>query len=503
MSGKRILFLVNNIRNQRYGILALSAYLKQKGHVIDYACPDPTHFGQGDKSRTRDELMVQSVLRRIRDFKPDYLAVTAMTTEIRPLMKVINGVKSILPDLYVVLGGPHPTFCSSVVEEPNIDAICRGEGEAAFAEFLNRHPEGDYLSAPNFGFFVDGESRINPLGKMMDMDTLPIPDYDLMPRINSEKFVTFTSRNCVYSCQYCFNQEYRKMYRDGGEKTIYNIYSVSRFLEELKYIKDKYTFSIFCFQDDVFPVSKEWLNEFVERYPVEIGKPFHLALNPCMIKDGTIEKLRAAGLVSLNMAIESGSERIRNDIMLRPRITNTELVRLCRTIKKNGIYINAQNMMMSPTETFEEAKSTLDLNIACGVDSAVVGKFQPFPGTRMGKLAVELGLVDSASILQRIPENYHFESILYFPEDDAIKMDNLVHIFSFCVRYPLMRPVLYKMLHMRWDWLFHRIDDQFWMTHTHRRFNSYSIANWWSELKVGAIFAWRMLFPKDKGKFSF
>ena len=500
---KRILFLVYNVRNQRYGLLALSSYLKREGHVMDYVCPDPNHFGQGADTKSIDEGKIQSVLDKIAEFQPDYLAVTAMTTEIRPLMTIVNAVKTAHPELYVLLGGPHPTFCPDVVREPSIDAICRGEGEAAFSAFLREHPNGDYLSVPNFGFIVDGEVKINPLGRMMDMDELPIPDYDFMPRSNTEKFVTFASRNCVYSCQYCFNQEYRRMYRQDGEKTIYNIYSVDRFMDELRFINETYDFKVFCFQDDVFPINKEWLAEFVERYPVEIGKPFHLALNPCMIKDGTIEKLRAAGLVSLNMAIESGSERIRNDVMRRPPITNEELIKLCRTIKANGIYINTQNMMMSPTETVEEAIATLELNIACGVDSAVVGKFQPFPGTRMGKLAEELGLVDAASILQRIPENYHFESILDFPENDTVIMDNLVHIFSLCVRYPFMKPILLRLVHRRWDWLFHRIDDQFWMTHTHRTFDSYATANTWSEIRVAGLFMWRMLFPKAKEVFSY
>lgn len=470
---------------------------------MDYVCPDPTHFGQGTDAARDDNRKLASVLSKIDAFQPDYLAVTAMTTEMRPLMKIIRGVKAARPDLFVMLGGPHPTFCPDVVMEPEIDAICRGEGEAALSAFLKLHPDGDYTTVPNFGFCIDGKPQINSLGPMMNMDDLPIPDYDFMPRSNTEKFVTFASRNCVYSCQYCFNQEYRRMYKEDGTKNIYNIYTVDRFMAELRHINERYDFSVFCFQDDVFPINKEWLNEFVQRYPAEIGKPFHLALNPCMIKEGTIEKLRTAGLVSMNMAIESGSERIRNDVMRRPPITNIELIKLCRSIKANGIYINTQNMMMSPTESVEEAKATLELNIACGVDSAVVGKFQPFPGTRMGKLAVELGLVDSSTILERIPENYHFESILDFPNEDAVIMDNLVHIFSFCVRYPFMKPILFRMLHLRWDWLFHRIDDQFWMTHTHRNFDSYSAMTDWMEFRITLLFLWRMLFPKRKRAFSF
>ena len=33
-----------------------------------------------------------------------------------------------------------------------IDAICSGEGEEAFAEFLEKHPEGDFISVKNFSF---------------------------------------------------------------------------------------------------------------------------------------------------------------------------------------------------------------------------------------------------------------------------------------------------------------------------------------------------------------
>ena len=37
-----------------------------------------------------------------------------------------------------VMGGPHPTFNKTVLEEKGIDAICTGEGDTAFDDFIGR-----------------------------------------------------------------------------------------------------------------------------------------------------------------------------------------------------------------------------------------------------------------------------------------------------------------------------------------------------------------------------
>ena len=505
----RILFLTKNIRDQRYGLLALAAYLKERGHTLDYIkVSDNTDVallgseaGVGDLGPANT---ASNVLAKIEEFKPDYLGVTAMTGEMRFLITVLEEVKSVFPELYVVLGGPHATFCAeTAVKHHCVDAICRGEGEEAFAEFLEKHPHGEFGSVKNFGFVHDGEIVINPLRPLAEMNDLPIPDYDFIPRTVMEKFVVFASRNCPYACTYCFNREYRRLYKEIGQVKVYNTMSVDRFMSELKYLADNYEFEYFYFQDDVFPIAREWLDEFSERYPVEIGKPFHVGLNPVMIREDVVVKLKKAGLRSLNMAIESGSPRVRREIMDRPPATNEEIIEVSQLLKKHGNYINTQNIIMSPTETLEEAKQTLELNIACGVDNAVIGKFQPYPGTRMGKYAEELGLVDSETILEKLPENYHWESILDFPEEIAIQMDNLVHMFSFTVRYPFMKPIVYKLLPYRWDWLFHRIDDQFWMTQTHRTMQSVLRRKWWTELKITSLFLWRMLFPAKKQPFNY
>ena len=272
----------------------------------------------------------------------------------------------------------------------------------------------------------------------------------------------------------------------------------------LKHIKNKYEgkFKYFYFNDDVFPIKKYWLKEFTDRYPKEIGMPFHVGLNPVMIREPIIELLRKAGCTSLNFAIESGSERIRNKIMFRPSVTNEEMIELSKIIRKHNIYIYTQNIMMFPTETLEEAKQTVELNIACKANSASTAKFQPYPGTVMAKFAVEKGLVKEGNILEMLPENYHHVSILKFDKKDEIGMSNLVKLFSFTIKFPIMKNLVYFLVRYKsLKKLFGRIDDQFWMTYTHRPSDTIVNNNLWMEFKLLMLFIKRLIIPLSKEKF--
>jgi len=494
-NSKRILFLIKNIRSQRYGTLCLSAYLKQEGHVVDYV-------------HALGENKLQDIFNRMEEFKPDYLAITAMSGEIKFFLKILKHIKASLPNLYVVLGGAHATFSPDIIENPLIDAVCRGEGEEAFTEFLEKHPNKDYLSVRNFSFKNGNKIIHNPLRSLVDINKLPTPDFDFIKRQVGETIVLFVSRNCIFNCAYCFNKKYRQMYKDAGHGNTYRHMTLDKTFEDLKNIKDKYAgqFKFFYFLDDVFPTNLKWLTAFSERYPKEIGIPFHVGINPALIKETTIKLLKKAGCFSVNLAIESGSKRIRK-IMNRPNMSNEQIIEACHILKKYKIYINTQNIIMSPTETIGEAKQTLELNIACKIDNGVVGKFQPYPGTEMARFTIEKGLVDEKNLLDRLPEDYHWESLLKFDKKQAIQMDNLLHLFSFTIKYPFMKRVVYKVIKYEWDWLFHRIDNQFWMTHTHRSmesvYNRYTLVGSLQSGLRHLLFIKRLFFPKKKSDFVY
>jgi anaerobic magnesium-protoporphyrin IX monomethyl ester cyclase len=428
-----------------------------------------------------------------------------MSGEIIFYLSILKTIKKIHPNLYVVMGGPHPTHDKTIVENKFIDAICTGEGEEAFSEFLELHPDENFYSVRNFSFVTDDGIVINnPLRPLIDINTLPIPDYDFFPRHSGDRIVTFASRNCVYRCTYCFNRDYADTYKEIGVKQIYSVMDVDKFIMTLKYLKDKYKgeFKYFFFSDDVFPIKRKWLSEFSERYRKEISMPFHVGINPVMIKESIIMLLKKAGCNRINFAIECGNERVRNEIMLRPKLTNEQMIELCSIVRRHGIYMFSQNIMMSPTETLEEAKQTVDLNIACRIDSASTSKFQPYPGTAMAKFAFENNLVKEGDILEMLPENYHHVSLIKFDKKDETAMNNLVKLFSFVVKFPVTKKLVYALIpyEILGD-LFQRIDDQFWMTYTHRSSESITKNNLMIEFKLLMLFIKRLIFPLKKEKF--
>lgn len=217
---KKILFLIKSERNQRYGILCLSAFLKKKGHHLDYVY-----------ANKEDDL--PKVLEKIKNYKPDYIAISAMSGEVIFYLFLVKKIKEIYPESFVIMGGPHSTYDKTIIENPLVDAICSGEGEEAFAEFLEKHPHDDYTSVKNFSFKLkDGTVKINPLRPLVDINTLPIPDYDFFPRQTGDTIFTFASRNCVYRCTYCFNRDYADNYRKVGVRQIYSVMEVDNFLKK-------------------------------------------------------------------------------------------------------------------------------------------------------------------------------------------------------------------------------------------------------------------------------
>ena len=72
-------------------------------------------------------------------YKPDILGVTANSIEFEKFEELIDGIEVIKPKPFVIIGGVHPTVApEEVIKNLFIDALCRGEGEKAWEEFLVR-----------------------------------------------------------------------------------------------------------------------------------------------------------------------------------------------------------------------------------------------------------------------------------------------------------------------------------------------------------------------------
>src|SRR5262245_44151271 len=117
----RILFIDEYLPQEMLGIMWVSRALKDAGHETKALfVPD------------------KKWLQKLREYNPDVVCYSVTTGMHVYLADINRRVKQELPNVISVFGGPHPTFTPEYVETDGIDAVCRGEGEYAIVDLVNR-----------------------------------------------------------------------------------------------------------------------------------------------------------------------------------------------------------------------------------------------------------------------------------------------------------------------------------------------------------------------------
>ena len=298
----------------------------------------------------------------------------------------------------IVIGGPHAT-CDpeGALAMDGVDGICVGEGERALVDLAGVVEAGrDYLSTPNFWFRHGPDTVINPVVEPVDLDSLRHPDRDLFPyarilaqhrKVVGAEFMA--SRGCPFACRYCANERLSAPY--GGPARYFRCRSVDRLLEEIEAVRFRYEdVGLIGFHDDIFGLEAGWLEEFVRAYPERIGLPFWCNQRPDLLDAGRAGALRRAGCVRVHIGVESGSDRVRTDVLGR-KMARERIVEAFRAVKAEGMRAVAFNMIGLPGETEADILETIDLNREIRPDWIILSLYYPLPGTVLGDRCVEQG----------------------------------------------------------------------------------------------------------------
>jgi radical SAM superfamily enzyme YgiQ (UPF0313 family) len=116
-------------------------------------------------------------LKKIKEYNPDVITWSLMTGNHKAIFDVNRILKSKF-DFFSLMGGPHVTFLPDCVKQPEIDAVCIGEGELALVELLNKMEAGEDLTGIANLVFDDGKGgliRNPPRPLIQDLDALGQP----------------------------------------------------------------------------------------------------------------------------------------------------------------------------------------------------------------------------------------------------------------------------------------------------------------------------------------
>jgi len=427
----RIAF-VQNISFEYLGVMYISALLKKHGHVVEMFIPGTK------EGKCIDAIAV---------FNPDIIGFPCTTGAHHWALKFADKMKKKVRGK-IIFGGAHATYFPEVINEPQVDIICRGEGEYTVLELADKTDRGEDLSDTLNCWIKTGKGIVKneqrPL--LENLDELPFPDRELYtkkyPFLKRSQKAFIGGRGCPFDCTFCFNHALIKLYKGMGKAVRYR--SIDNLIAEIKEVKKRYNIKTVYMQDDTFILNKKWVAEFAEKYRNEIGLPFVCLIRADLADEDMIKSLSYAGCKNVFFGVEAGSEDLRNSL-LKKKVTDEEIVSVAKMLRENGIKFRTYNMLGLPGETMEDAFNTVRINAEIGTDYPWCALFQPFPGTELAEYAKEKGLID---------ENADTTNPSFF-KDSVIKSEhknelvNLQKLFFYGAKFPKTLPLIKILIKLR------------------------------------------------------
>ncbi|MDD5656435.1 MAG: radical SAM protein [Elusimicrobia bacterium] len=394
------------------GVAYLTAYARQRGHevavvdavgaAVDRLRPWPHRAKRLLQGLDRGEIAAR--------IPPDVqvIGVSCMFTHAWPMVReLLRALGEAFPKARLIAGGEHVTALpEKVLEESPVLACALGEGEATLAELLDAFAEGRDLAGVAGIAYRDAEGRIRrtPRRKrIMDVDSLPRPAWDLLDPLRYEAGAVFmgpksgrsmpmlATRGCPYRCAFCASPlMWTQLWRPRRPELV---------IDEMQDYHRLYGATDFQFQDLTAVVRKDWIVAFC-RELARRGLRFSWSL-PVGTRAEAFDRevaqlLLAAGCDHVTFAPESASPRVLAAVEKKADLAQVE--RAALDCLAAGLRVCLFMIVGFPQESAEDLRLTrrwLRRMARLGVHEVAVSTFVPLPGTR---LFAELGRVRPLTI---------------------------------------------------------------------------------------------------------
>lgn len=336
----------------------------------------------------------------------DLVCFSCYIWNIRQIRELASDLKKARPDLVILLGGPEVSYESAafLTENPYVDGILRGEGEAAFGQLCQRLLAGvaaspDDGSEPGAaGLLIKGclpglsslvwrdgvLIRDNGPGETQEMAAVPFPYFHLPPA--ADKVVYYeASRGCPYRCSYCLS---------SLEKTIRPL-PLDRTLSELSWFLERQVRQV-KFIDRTFNFDRErakaiW--QFLMDHDNGITN-FHFEICAELLDDSCLAVIAAArqGLFQFEIGIQSCNGQTL-EMVDRSGDVNRVLENVRKLVKLGNSHIHTDLIAGLPYEDYESFGRSFDMVYALGAENLQLGFLKLLKGTKIRRQAEKYGYI--------------------------------------------------------------------------------------------------------------
>jgi radical SAM superfamily enzyme YgiQ (UPF0313 family) len=384
-----------------FGLATIATLLESSGYNTDVLV-----FAETSRFEARLHQYMESC-------RPRLLCFTSVSTQFHFVQEIAQFAKEIDPSVFIVLGGHHASLApEESIAVPSFDAICIGEGDSAAVELARGLEREEPITGVSNLWIkqTDGSVVRNPtLPFTQDLDSLPYVNRRMWePWIqNPAMFPSILlGRGCPFRCSYCSNHAMKKLSR--GRYTRFR--SPQNIVREIAEICSSYpdVDSIYLEVETIAHqrVAYPLLGE-LERFNANRASKIAFGLNftvtsVFMGKDERsrefVSLLRQAGVTYLNIGLESGSERLRSEVLKRPKYTNSEFIRFADLAREYNIELNLYVLMGVPGETHDEYKETVLLVRQVQPNNVFLSIFYPYQGTSLWSTALDEGLISEGAL---------------------------------------------------------------------------------------------------------
>jgi radical SAM superfamily enzyme YgiQ (UPF0313 family) len=353
--------------------------------------------------QTSSDVFEKYIVEHILPYPAKYIGVSLFSVyNIVPGLIFCRLLRKHLPNCSIVLGGNGVEDTAPGAKDVGehflnnklADFVVYGEGEDAIQCLLADKPHPSINSR---------ETKVN----IDNIDEIGFPDYsdffEEFEEFKQKKDIRLPilgSRGCVRKCTFCNVPHIWPNFRfRSGEniakEMIHNLelYNVSNY----KFVDSLVNGSMYAFRDmcktlATYNTANEnkisWFGQFICR-------------SRRQMPPSDFELMRDAGANSVAIGIESGSEKVRNDI--RKGFTEEDMIYTIDQLLEKGIFVTLMFIVGYPTETDEDFEQNIKL----------LEKYAPHVDDMSLRIGKTLRLLDSTPLTTDFTHLYHYDDHKY------------------------------------------------------------------------------------------
>jgi anaerobic magnesium-protoporphyrin IX monomethyl ester cyclase len=335
------------------------------------------------------------VLDKIKIIDPDFIGFNFMFDNSFSYLEDLSKlVKLNHQSLLQVVGGAAATTAANEILNAidSIDAICYSEGEVAIKNLVDAlNPHKVLLSEP-WITRKTGNKKINPvyvdsLDDVIDLDYsyVDVKSYSMRESFspfavyryeeNVKQFFLVTSRGCPFKCTFCAEPSLH------GANMRYA--SVDKIIDHVAGLHQKYGLNVLTLYDDQLlidvPRAKDLFRRLAQ-FNLRIEMPN--GVTAVFIDEELALLMKKAGVDTITLAIESGSDYVLRNIINKP-LRLPKLKEVMLSLRKAEIFVQGFFVIGMPGELDVHRQETLDLIRDIDLDWASFSVAAPVRGSKL------------------------------------------------------------------------------------------------------------------------